>query len=490
MCFAVAIRHCGVTSKAKRSFYLVEARLTYVSILDCNGHQLVSDDCTRDEIQIYPIYWATMRNGAEVNGALRELRLHPDDVHLGWSSFTDSGGQNCFFGRLAFNPDALRYDLIDVNILYDPSRSLQITVEGSELNFHDDVIAVGELRGFSGTGDEIIYIGPSREANNIDVFAVHVITGTVRRLTQHPEYTDPIASSADNEWLIAMDTRGSGRQMFMSGMRHIPPLIDLLTISVAASTRNNGNRRFFQPILIDGYGDRGDYFGQQVNAAGNGSNGAINDPNWNGRADPAFSHDGTKIVYWQAVVTGRECGGSNPLPCPVPTTQGRREYRIMLARLTSRTPKTTPPVFDVPDQIPWAMPFPPGSQLPELPTLKAGNYTLRGEVSGTAAVQLIGSLEGGIKTVAVRYTDFADVEGYVLNGWENVTRTVLYPNVWNRLVDWYSDIEQNGTVNATKRTSPDGFHLQIDVLVNIFNATGTLTTKIDGVIYEQPANGT
>jgi hypothetical protein len=35
-------------------------------------------------------------------------------------------------------------------------------------------------------------------------------------------------------------------------------------------------RRFFQPFLIDRYGDRGDYFGQQVNAEGDGSNGAIN----------------------------------------------------------------------------------------------------------------------------------------------------------------------------------------------------------------------
>ncbi|KAH7390518.1 hypothetical protein BKA66DRAFT_580572 [Pyrenochaeta sp. MPI-SDFR-AT-0127] len=463
------------------------------NILECDGHQLSSDDCTSDKVHIYPIYWATIRNGTEVNGAFRELRLHPDDVHLGWSSFTNSGGQNCFFGRLLFNSDALRYDLVDVYILYDPSRSKHITTEGSELSINNEVIAVGELRGFSGTGDEIIYIGPSVEANNIDVFAVHIITGAVRRLTQHPEYTDPIASSADNEWLIAMDTRGSNRQMFMSGMRHIPPLIDLVTITVAASTRNNGGRRFFQPILIDGYGDRGEYFGQQVNAAGDGSNGAINDPNWNGRADPAFSHDGTKIVYWQAIVKGRECGGSNPLPCPVPTTQGQREYRIMLARLTSRAPKAVPPVFDVPDKIPWAQTFPPGSEFPPIPTLEAGNFTLRGKVSGTATVQLIGSSSvfyGGIETVTVNYTDFSDAEGYILNGWENVTGTILYPNVWDILVDWHSNIEQTGTVNATKKTSPDGFHLQIDALVNIFNATGSLNTEIDGVVYEQPANGT
>lgn len=470
------------------------------SILDCNGHDLASDDCSPDKTHIYPIYWPVIRNGTEVNGAPRELRLHPDDTHLGWSSFTDTGGQNCFFGRLVFVPEpgngtirAPRYDLIDVNLLYNATRSQHLTVEGTELEFHDDTIGIGELRGFSGTGDEILYIGPSWEANNIDVFAVHIVTGIVRRLTQHPEYTDPITFSADNRWMVAMDTRGSNRQMFMSGMRHIPPLIDLVTITVASSTRNNGNRRFFQPILIDGFGDRGSYFGQQINAGNGGSAGALNESNWNGRADPAFSPDGTKIVYWQAIVTGRECGGVNPLPCPVPTTQGRREYRLMLARRTSRAPAAVPPVFDVPDYIPWAQPFPPGSTFPHPIGIKAGNYTLRGKTSGFAQVQLLNSGTdpyAGLDSVVVYYNAYSDADGYVLNGWENVTRTILWPNPWNTLVDWYSDIEQTGVVNATKKTNPQGFHLQIDAVQNIFNANGSLTTTIDGVVYEQPANGT
>ncbi|KAK7192140.1 saponin hydrolase precursor [Paraphaeosphaeria sporulosa] len=471
------------------------------NILDCNGTQLADDECTAERTNIYPIYWATIKNGTDVNGAPRELRLHPDDTHLGWSSFTPSGGQNTFFGRLRFNPEptsgdilAPRYELVDVNLLRDPNRSEHLTVEEGELKFHDDVIAVGELRGFSGTGDEIVYIGETYEANNVDVSAVHVVTGAVRRLTEHPEYTDPISFSADNKWIVALDTRGTNRQMFMSGLRHIPPLIDLVTVTVASSTRNNGNRRFFNPILIDGYGDRGDYFGQQINAEGDGGNGAVNDPNWNARADPAFSRDGTKMVYWQAIVTGRECGGTNPLPCPVPTTQGQRVYRLMLAKLTSRAPQEVPPVFDVPDQLPWATPFPPGTPL--LNTTRgpgAGKYTLRGKISGLADVELSSSSQdqsGSFDSVAVTYRDYADVDGYVLNGWENVTSIILWPNPWNNLVDWYSDIEQTGVVTASKKTGSDGFHLQIDAMLNIFNATGTLTTTVDEVVYEQPANGT
>lgn len=60
------------------------------------------------------------------------------------------------------------------------------------------------------------------------------------------------------------DTRGTERQMFIAGMRGIPPIVDLLAPSAYSSTRNNGFRRFFQVILLDRFGDCGDYFRQHV----------------------------------------------------------------------------------------------------------------------------------------------------------------------------------------------------------------------------------
>jgi hypothetical protein len=377
-----------------------------------------------------------------------------------------------------------------VNLLVQPNGTAPVMAEGNELRLHDEAIAVGELRGFSGTGDEILYIGSTREANNIDLFAVHIVTGVVRRLTSHPEYADPIAFSHDNRWFVTMDTRGSNRQMWMAGERYIPPLIDLVTIAAASSTRNNGARRFFQPILIDRYGDRGDYFGQRVNYEGDDSNGSINDPNWNGRADPAFSPDGTKIVFWQALVISPACGGTNPLPCPVSTAQGGRTYRVMLARLTSRKPTVPAPVFAAPDFIPWATPFPAGASLPTSYSLPGGNYTLYGMASGFANATLTKDpILGSFKTVSVNYTNYSDDGQHYINGYESVTQISSTSNPWLSNLNWVSDIVQSGTVDAVKKTGPGGFQLTIDALANIFEANGTLTTTMNGVTYYQPLNG-
>ncbi|KAM0230273.1 hypothetical protein ACHAP5_011415 [Fusarium lateritium] len=417
---------------------------------------------------------------------------------MGWSSFTNNGGQNTYFGRLEFNadpkvgePHVPRYDLADVNILIDANGKPPMYVKDDQLLINHDAITPGELRGFSGSGDEIIYIGSPVEANNIDVMAVHLTTGAVRRLTSHPDYTDPVSMSQDDKWIVAMDTRSDGRQMFMSGMRWIPPIIDYLVVAIASSTRNNGPRRFFQPILIDSKGDRGNYFGQQVNADGDGSDGSVNDPNWNGRADPAFSPDSTMIVYWQALVVSPSCGGANPLPCPVSTAQGGRNYRIMLARRTSLKPSKPAPVFKAPDFIPWAKPFPAGSKAPAQYTIPAGNYTLQGQLSGFANVSFIEDADSDvIRTISVSYSNYSDQEGYVIDGSEKVTKWKLLPNIWLDRVEWFSNITQTGTVEGTKVTSEDGWDVEIDVSVNLIKTNGTLITVLDGIKYLPPASGT
>lgn len=475
------------------------------SVIDCGRHLLIDPGCTPDQVHIYPVRWNVTADGSGPGGSMRELRLHPDGIHLGFNSVSISNGkfgQFAYLGRLVFNPNpttgtplAPRYDLAAVNRLFDADPQAQpVSVDPknpAKLKINPDAKPVGELRGFSGSGDEVTYIGYPAESSNIDVFAANLATGKVRRLTAHPEYTDPVGISPDDKWTVAMDTRGSNRQMFLAAMRDVPPITDLITTSATSSTRNNGQRRFFQPILIDHRGDRGDYIGQQLNA-GDGAEGSISDPYWNGRADPQWSPDGTQVAYWQAFVVPPACGGTNPLPCHTSTEPGGRDARMMIATLTDRKPLKNPKIKKISDTVPWGTPYVPGSAALERAYPPQGTYTLDGRKSGTAHITITeNAARTGITTIEVTYTDFRDTGRYRLNGTEKVTTTNPSPTL--NAVDWWSDLVQtdgHGAVHATKKTSPDGFHLTIDILTNHFQATGTLTTTVDGTVYTQPANGT
>ncbi|KAH6980873.1 hypothetical protein BKA56DRAFT_486732 [Ilyonectria sp. MPI-CAGE-AT-0026] len=469
------------------------------NIVDCGDYPLVSEKCTPERTYIYPIRWNTRPDGSGAGGSIRELRLHPDNVHLGFSSFTVGAklGQLAYFSRLQFNPApatglplAPRYDLINVYTLYRSDLPAPLSTRGSQLYINESAISVGELRGFSGRGDEIVYVGYPVESSNLDAFAVSLQTGCVRRITTHPEYIDPIDQSPDGKWWAIMDTRGTNRQMFLSGMRNVPPVTDQVNTAVTSATRNNGQRRFFVPYLLDNYGDRGNYYGQKINGPGFSAPGSgdFRDPEWNGQADPRWSPDSTRLVYWEAHVESPACGGANPLPCYPSKEPDGKDIRIVLASFTSRKPSKFVPVAPVPDNVPWAKLYVPGGSTEEREGLPPGQFILKAKVTGYAKVQ-VGRTGNATDSnqIAVTYNNYSDDGMTFLNGWENVTSTAQSLTL-NR-VAWYSDLVQTGRgIYNTKKTSADGFHLEIDVLANLFDANGTLTTTINGKAYKQPRN--
>lgn len=469
------------------------------NVIECKS-SLADIQCTPEETHMYPIYWDKSGQANETGGSIRELRLHPDNVHLGCNTYTFDGGvlsESALYGRLKFDsspraglPRAPRYDFVNVYVLgHSDARSI-VSVDSKRpeyLVYNRSALLIGESRGFSGTGNELTYLGFPVESGNLDVFAASLTTGVVRRITEHPEYCDPMDISSDDNWNVVMDTRGSGRMMFASGLRGIPPLIDSLTTGSIASFRNNGDRRFFQPYLLDKYGDRGAYFGQRINAAGDGASGSINDPNWNGMADPKWSPDVTKIVLWQALARPPACGGANPLLCEKSTEPGGRLERLMLANLTSRAPVAPPKVVESTDEIPWGTKFRPGSSLPTRAFIPPGNYTLEGASQGYARVQVMKKdPKTPTESIAVRYHNYSDDGENILNGMENVTYTA--PSMTLTHLDWFSDLVQIGPRNGTKKTGDDGFHLTIDLMDPEFKANGTLTTTINGVAWHQPGN--
>lgn len=90
----------------------------------------------------------------------------------------------------------------------------------------------------------------------MDVFAADLTTEKVRLLTSHLEYVGLFDIFPYDKWSVAMGNRGSNRQMFLSGMRGMPLITDMITAAVSSSTRDNGRRRSFSPWLIDRYRSR------------------------------------------------------------------------------------------------------------------------------------------------------------------------------------------------------------------------------------------
>ncbi|KAK6209085.1 hypothetical protein LQW54_006685 [Pestalotiopsis sp. IQ-011] len=291
---------CGVPSESAQGAYLQydypqafrdgKRLLIGKNVLDCGDSDLTSNGCIPDKTYIYSLRWSTAADDSGAGSDFRELRLHPDQAHIEFNAFTTTAlglGQYGYFARISFNPSpttgtplAPRYDLVNITRLHNSSLPKTLTFSGDQLSLDPNALYIGEARDFSGDGSEITYIGYSDESCNVDVFAAHLTTGAVRRLTSHPEYCDPLSFSPDNKWIAIMDTRGSGRQMFIAGMRGIPPIVDLIANVLPASVRNNGPRRFFQPYLLDWYGDRGDHYGQKINGDGYGvaGSGSVDDP--------------------------------------------------------------------------------------------------------------------------------------------------------------------------------------------------------------------
>jgi hypothetical protein len=249
-------------------------------IIDCGHALLVGEECGPKQVFIYPIRMEDKADGSGPGASLRELRLHPDGLRIGFNVFSFTGdclGQIAYTGRLSFNaspttgsPSGPRYDLVNINQLYDPNAPQPVSTDGDELIINRDAITIGELRGFSGTGQEVLYLGYPHESCNIDVFAAHLTTGKVRRLTSHPGYVEPVQISADDQSIVIMDTRGNNRTTFMAGLRGVPPMVDQITTMACSSVRNIGDRRFFQPYLLDRHGDHDGYYGQELDSASSG----------------------------------------------------------------------------------------------------------------------------------------------------------------------------------------------------------------------------
>ena len=451
------------------------------NILDCAPYRVTDPACTPDKVHIYPIRWNTTADGSGPGGGIRELRLNPDGVHLGWNHFVLTGTQYDefgFMGRLVFDPApttgtplTARYDLAAVTELFNPAPRYQpyVAKPGNRLVYNPAGM-IGEFRGWSSDGRSALGI-QSYESDSVDAFETSNATGRSRPLTRHAEYVDPIRMSPDGRWTLAEELAGTGRMDFMSAMEGIPPITDQLpTTAHVSGLHDNGDRRFFLPYLVStrtGRGVRLDYDG---------------DPNWNARADPSWLADGSGVVWSETMVTAPACGGTNPLPCPVSHEPGGRTSRLLIARFPGR--HSVHQVAPVPDTVAWGTPYTPGATLPVRPHLPAGTYTVSGKVRGSASVVITENP----RKIQVAYRNYSDDGSHIINGTESAA-SVGPP--YASTVTLHENLTLGGRRTGTKTTSePGGLQMLPQVLASDWEATGTLTTTIDGRSYSQPANGT
>ena len=493
------------------------------NILDCGPHKIIDDSCAPGNTRIYPIK-TPFPEGPD-SGIMRELRLHPDNVHLGWNqlytSRTSEPGSSEFgvFGRLVFNPLANPpgYELSNVTFMVGPDLTTSgrfFSVAGpGELRFDNPAGVIGELRGFTPDGRSALGIG-SQDSFNYDIFATDLQTGQSTRLTRDPAYVDPVNISPDGGSMVVLDGRnnnrsgypganppgGDGRLYFASAGIGVPPLLDLAIADAVGSLYTKpGRGGIFEPYLLELNGDAAQPVsdiddGLQLNGGGDVApgNGGPSDPLWNAGADPAWSPDGTAVAYYERLATLPGCGPIPPTlaaPCPVSTEPGGRLTRLMLAELTSRTPVAPPPAPPpVSDDIPWGIPYESGDDLPPLRAhVPAGQYTLKGRTGQARVVVTEGPSrfnpgETEIASVHVTYTDYS-ADGYnVVNGTESGIRGATYT--------WHSDLNFTGLHHGSRRTGPDGFVVAPSPqLGGPATFSGTMTTELDGRTYVSPVTG-
>jgi hypothetical protein len=228
-------------------------------------------------------------------------------VNLAWDTLTVTATSLAEFPfelRLSFDSANQRYNLTSVYVL--PQVSPWVVEPGNRLKFEPRAM-IGELRGWTSDGQSILGI-QSYESDSIDAWATSLATGQSVPLTDHAEYTDPMFMSPNGKWLIAEEVAGSGRLDWISGMEGIPTITDQLpTTGYVSQIRNNSNRRFFLPWLVNPARSQS----EQINAGG--------DPNWTAAADPVWLADSTAVVWAENLACG-----ANPAPhqCPDSTEPG------------------------------------------------------------------------------------------------------------------------------------------------------------------------
>ena len=108
---AVPAKNAVGTSKAldyPQSFLDGKRVLAGTNILDCSPYLLTDDRCNANALHVFPIRWNDKPDGSGTGGHLRELRLHPDNIHLGFNGMSFWAGRSANTDTSADSSSILR----------------------------------------------------------------------------------------------------------------------------------------------------------------------------------------------------------------------------------------------------------------------------------------------------------------------------------------------------------------------------------------------
>jgi hypothetical protein len=274
------------------------------SLLDCQSPVLV------------PIVVPATSDPAVVEDQ-REFRLAPDGGHVGFTQVrNDTDGQFTFVsivGELVRAAD--HYDVLDPHA----------------------VSTLGELKQFAHDQQSVIVAAFATNpfgAVNPDAVRVSLADGTVSRVTTHPDYDEPVEFSPDDAWFAVGSGRG-GHFFDVFSQVPRPALVNPALESTFLYFFLGQRDPLLEPWLVDRWGARGDYIGQQLNPSSRAEG-------YDGRMIMNWSPDGTRLVYWEALT---DTTGLPP---------DAADSRLVIAHLSSRAPVLAPVLPQPVPSLAWA----------------------------------------------------------------------------------------------------------------------------------------
>lgn len=303
----------------------------------------------------------------------------------------------------------------------------------------------GEVKGFTPDGQAVLVarFNAPVEAGNPDDIRVDLRSGRETRVTYHPDWEEDLDIAAQRwrgrRWMVVGSARGTGLLETVSQLRR-PGAIEPAISGLPFRLYTLRNPEIAEPWLVSLSAERRGRLGQPL-APGAVASG------WNSRPNFVWKPDGTAILFWQRGVADEN------------------RTRVMVARLTQRRPRPH-----------RARPTPASRWAPALagyvPRDAPQPTSRKGRVSGRMRVELAAAPPGSgyERFIRVRYVNFADRRGYVIDGVESGYYDV--PGLFGADSRYSADLVLSGRHRGYLRAS--------NVVIEPGAIRGTIRSRVDG----------